>query len=471
MKRIAIIGAGISGLSCALRLEELRKQYGADLEISVYDSSSRAGGAIETESIDGFTLEKGPDSFISEKPWVLDLCKKLGIGSEVLDTRRENRKVFVVKGNRLISLPEGFYLIAPTRMVALAATPLFSILGKLRMGCELFVPKRSSDDDESIASFIRRRFGREALDRVGQPMIAGIYSGDPEQLSLSATMPRFRELERQHGSIIRGLIKNAGAHKVGQEVSGPRYGLFLSFRQGMETLVRSICSHLPKATFHFNAQVKIEGTDPSGRWVLIDQDGDRRSFDALCLSVSARQTAALIRNMDAVLAEELGHIRFESVATLNLAYKEEQIPRPLSGFGFVVPAIEKRSLTACTFVSQKYQDRAPKGYVLLRAFVGGAFGKEFFRMDDKDLKRAVVNDLKELLGIQAEPCFDRIARYSNLLPQYGIDHQQWASRIDKSVGQHSGLFLIGASYRGTGIANCVKEAELQADKIYSELFA
>ena len=469
MKRIAIIGAGISGLTCALRLEELRKKNEIDFEVSIYDSAPRAGGTIETEIRDGFILEKGPDSFISEKPWVLDLCKKLGIESEILDTQNENRKAFVVKNGRLIALPEGFYLIAPTQMASLAVTPLFSILGKIRMASEVFIPRKPSDSDESIASFIRRRFGKEALERVGQPMIAGIYSGDPGRLSLSATMPKFKELERQHGSVIRGLIKNAKDHKIPPKVNGPRYGLFLSFDKGMETLIRAITAGLPKEALHLNSRVKVECRDPSGKWIISDNSGRRQSFDAICLSVNARQAAALVRNVDPIFADKLGRLYFESVATLNLAYKKAQISHALNSFGLVIPAIEKKSLTACTFASQKYRNRSPEGYVLLRAFIGGAFGKEFFLMNDKDLEKTVTDDLRKLLNIAGEPYFYCISRHPNSLPQYAVNHKQWVAQIEESATSYPGLFLTGASYRGTGITNCVKDAELEADKIYARL--
>lgn len=470
MKRIAIIGAGISGLTCALRLEELRKQNNTDLEIFLYESASRAGGTIETEIRDGFTLEKGPDSFISEKPWVLDLCNKLRINSEILDTQNENRKVLIVKNGKLIALPEGFYLIAPTHLPALAATPLFSALGKIRMASEIFIPKRPSDTDESIASFIRRRFGKEALERVGQPMIAGIHSGDPERLSLLAAMPKFVELERQHGSVIRGLIKNRKNDKAMRKVSGPRYGLFLSFKNGMETLTRSICKKLPEETLHLNCRIKIEGRDALRKWVLSDQDGQTQAFDAICLSVSAKQAAALLRNVDSAFADQLDRLYFESVATLNLAYKRTQISHKLDSFGFVVPAIEKKSLMACTFASQKYRNRSPEGYVLLRAFVGGAFGKEFLQMEDKDLKEAVTHDLKTLLGISGEPSLHCMARHTNALPQYTVNHKLWLSEIEERAKKHPDLYLTGASYRGTGITNCVKDAELEADKMYKDLY-
>jgi oxygen-dependent protoporphyrinogen oxidase len=229
-------------------------------------------------------------------------------------------------------------------------------------------------------------------------------------------------------------------------------------------------ANLPEKALHLNSRVKIERGD-SGKWILSDEDGRSQSFDAICLSVSAGQAAALIRSIYPVFASKLECLYFESVATLNLAYKREQISHALNSFGFVVPAIEKKSLMACTFASHKYSNRSPEGYVLLRAFVGGAFGKEFFEMNDKDLKKAVTNDLDKLLGIVGEPCFYSIARHPKALPQYAVNHKQWVSEIEESAKNHPGLFLTGASYRGTGITNCVKDAELEADKIYERLYS
>lgn len=469
MKRVAIIGAGISGLVCALRLEELRKRGEHDFEVILFDAAPRAGGTIETEAEDGFILEKGPDSFIAEKPWVPDLCKKWGMDSEILDTQAKSRKVFVLKNGEMVPLPEGFYIIAPTQPASFAATSLFSLRGKIRMAAEWFIPGKKTDSDESIAAFIRRRFGQEALERVGQPMIAGIYSGDAERLSLSATMPKFMDLERRYGSVIRGLIQSRKTHKIAREVSGPRYGLFLSFKNGMETLVRRICAELPEGTLHLNTRMKIEERDETGRWLLSDPNGRWHTFDAVCLSVNAAQAALLLKDVDAAFASLLNRLYFESVATLNLAFKKDQITHAIDSFGFVVPAIEKKSLTACTFSSQKYENRAPKDYVLMRAFIGGAYGKEFFSMDDDDLIKNVMQDLKKLLYISGEPYFHRMARHPNTLPQYAVGHKQWVSQVEQNAKKHPGLFLTGSSYRGTGITHCVKDAELQADEIYEGL--
>ncbi len=468
MKRVAVIGAGVSGLACAFRLEELRKEHSLPLEVTVYEAAPRTGGTIGTEEKDGFVLEKGPDSFLSEKPWALTLCQKLGIQSRIRSTKSDNRKVFVAKRGKLIPLPEGFYLIAPTDMGALASTPLFSLPGKLRMASEIFVAKRADGGDESVASFIRRRFGREALERVGQPMVAGIHSGDPERLSLSSTMPKFSELERRHGSVIRGLLKSSSENKVSSDTRGPRYSLFLSFDAGMQTLTDALAKSFPAGVLRPDSPVSL-GKHGDGRWTVARAGEAPEIFDAVCLALGAKRASSLLRPVDAALADELGRLRFESVATLNFAFKRPQISHPMDGFGLVVPAVEKRSFIACTFASQKFEGRAPEGHVLVRAFAGGAYGKEFFGREDGDLRDAVLADLQALLGISGRPVIERLARYPESLPQYEVGHDAWLSRVGQALSKHAGLFLTGSSYRGTGITACVHDAQLQADAIAAGL--
>ena len=319
MKRVAIIGAGISGLACAHRLTELAAKGGAGLEISVFDGASRGGGTIESEKRDGFLLEKGPDSFISEKPWVMDLSKRLGIDSEIIGTPGENRKTFVVKNGHLIPLPEGFYLVAPVNPVSFLKTPLFSWRGKLRMLAEIWIPKKKAGAEESIASFIRRRFGEEALRQVGQPMIAGIHSGDPENLSISEVLPRFKELEEKHGSVVRGLLR--GGEKPAKEASGPRYSLFLSYREGMETLVRALAGRLPQGALRLGTEIRKIARDRStGSWILLGKSGETYSADAVCPALPAHRAAALLEETSPDISKRLGEIPYESVATLNFAF-------------------------------------------------------------------------------------------------------------------------------------------------------
>ena len=468
--KIAIIGGGISGLSCAHRLIELQRENQSDLEVHLFEGSSRLGGTIETEKRDGFILEKGPDSFLSEKPWGVNLSKRLGIESEIIGTRNEFRKSFVVRKGKLHELPEGFYLIAPTRIGSFFASPLFSWLGKVRTCAEWVVPKRENSKDESISSFIKRRFGHEVLERVGQAMLAGIYSGDPDRLSLEATMPRFRELEKKYGSVIRGLFMEAEKRKEIGKASGPRYSLFLSFREGMEMLIVKLKETLSGDSIHLNSQIDQITYDFQNRsWRLTVKDGHIYEVNFICLALPVRQVSQLFSGFDGPLSQMLAGIPYESVATINFAFKRTDITHPLDGFGFVVPAIEKSSLIACSFNSVKFDHRAPKNFVLLRAFVGGAFGKRFFAMDDADLTKCVLQDLSSYLGIQGKPLFTTLSRYENAMVQYEVGHRELVSQIEERVKRFKGLFLTGSSYRGAGIPDCIFDAERSAEEIYQEL--
>lgn len=472
MKRVAIIGGGISGLACAFRLAELNAERAKDLEILLFDSSRRAGGGtIQTETKDGFILEAGPDSFLSEKPWAVELSKRLGIDSKLINTEDQNRKVFVVRQGRLIELPQGFYLIAPTNFGSFLRMPLFSLAGKIRMISELWVPSKKTSEEESIGAFIRRRFGRETLERVGQPMIAGVHSGDPERLSLEATMPRFAALEKKYGSVIRGLFHES--KKRGEKlekVSGPRYSLFLSYLDGMETLTQALATRLPEGALRLGEEILEMDYDPQNlSWRLKDTKGEYFTADAVCLALPAYKASVLLKNAAPSLSSQLANIFYLSIATINFAYKEEDISHPLDGFGFVVPATEKRAIIACTFSSKKFKNRAPKGHVLLRAFVGGFSGEEYFNREDNELVRAAREDLSSLLGIKKEPLFSLLSRYPKSMVQYEVGHRSLVEKIETECGQYRGLFLEGSAYHGSGIPDCVRDAELCAERIFKTL--
>ncbi len=470
--QVAVIGGGIAGLTCAHRLLELESTHGRPVEILIFEAGPKLGGVIETEMREGFILEKGPDSFISEKPACLELCKRLGLESEIINTNFENRRSFVVRHQKLLPMPEGFYLIAPTRLKTFLETPIFSLSGKMRMLLETLVPKNKNGNDESVGQFIRRRFGKEALERVGQAMLAGIYTGSPEVLSLAATMPRFKEWEQKYGSVTKGLLAEAKKEKeVLGQASGPRYSLFLSFRNGMETLTQALTARIPEQSVKPNSPVKeVFQEAPDKKWKIVMASGQIRVADAVCLALPAAQSALLLKNGAKLLSDKLGGISYESVATLNLAYRREAVGHALEGFGFVVPRIEKSSLIACGFSSQKFIRRAPQGYVLLRVFVGGAFGRSFFEREDKDLLESALEDLNKFLNIKEAPVFSVLRRYPNSMAQYGVGHLNLVSEIKKQTEKHKGLFLAGAAFRGVGIPDCIADAELQAEQIYRTFF-
>lgn len=463
-KKIAVIGSGVAGLACARRLVELGNEQQKNWRVSLFDGASRPGGTIRTERRDGFLLEKGPDSFLSEKASILELCGRLGLESELIPTQKQARGAFVARKNRLVPLPEGFYLVSPSRVGSFLSTPLFSARGKARMLAEYFLPPQNMDRDESVAGFMRRRFGREALEIVGQPMIAGIHSGDPEKLGMLGTMPRFKELEKSYGSVIRGLRvqrKKAGALR---EAKGSRYSLFLSFREGMETLSRALAAGIPSDSWNLRTEIHDIRRE-SGVWKFTAGDGRCFEADAICCAASAKKSASLFQNFSPHLSDLLHTLAYESIAVLHLAYRRTDIAHAMSGFGFVVPSVESRSLTACTFACHKFIGRAPEGFALLRAFIGGFAGKKYWEMEDADLTRCVQADLNTLLGIRREPIFTALDRHAQAMPQYGVGHAAWLERVESELSNFPGLFLTGSAYRGTGIPDCAADGERQAMRI------
>ena len=444
MKHVVIIGGGISGLAAAHRLLEKTRESTAPIELTLLESSNRLGGIVQTAERDGFLLERGPDSFISEKPAALNLTKRLGLQSRLIETNSQHRRSFVVNRGRLLPVPEGFHLLAPARFWPFFKSGIFSPTGKARMALELLVPRGAANGaDESLANFVRRRFGREALERMAQPMVGGIYTADPEKLSLRATMPRFLEMEREHGSLIRALRKQ-NSEAADRETSGARYSLFLSFDRGMQVLTDELAKQVAnaKVSLRLNTAVTSVAREPGesgGAWRLTTADGETLFADALCLALPAYTSAQLLANVDAKLAAALSAISYASSATINLAYRREDIPHPLDGFGFVVPFIEGRSLIACSFSSVKFAGRAPANHLLLRAFLGGALQPGALDRSDSELLAAVRNDLRDLLGVNKEPLFAEITRWKRSMPQYDLGHLERVREIEERLTSLPGL--------------------------------
>jgi oxygen-dependent protoporphyrinogen oxidase len=444
-KRIVIVGGGISGLAAAHRLVELGHQ-----QVTLLEAAPRLGGTIQTERRDGFLLECGPDSFISEKPEAVALAKRLGLESRLIETNEQHRRSFIVRNGRVRPVPEGFQLLAPSRIWPFLATDIFSLTGKMRMAADLFLPRRSSngDDDESLASFVRRRLGQEALERMAQPMVGGIYSADPETLSLRATLPRFLDMERDHRSLILAMMRQGSAQKIG--TSGARYSLFLSFDEGMEVLTNALAGVIPNVRLN----TRIDAIHKSnGGWTVTTDAGESLEADAICLAVPAYVAAKLVDNVNQRLASQLSAIKYASTATINFAYRRAAINHPLDGFGLVVPRIEKRSLIACTFSSVKFAGRAPDGHVLLRAFAGG------------DMGTRIEADLRELLGINGKPLFTEVKKWERSMPQYEVGHLDRVTEIENELERMPGLTIAGNAYRGVGIPDCIRSGETAAEKI------
>jgi oxygen-dependent protoporphyrinogen oxidase len=457
MNKIVIIGGGISGLAAAHRILELNPST----RITILEASNRLGGTIQTEHRDGFLLERGPDSFISEKPHALALAKRVGIESQLIQTNEEYRRSFIVRDGRLRAVPEGFQLMAPSRMWPFITSDIFSLAGKARMAADLLLPRKSTNGttDESLASFVRRRLGEEALARMAQPMVGGIYTADPETLSLRATLPRFLDMEQKHRSLILAMLRQGRAQKTG--TSGARYSLFVSFERGMQVLVDAVTQ--------INADIRLKTraqrlTLDQG-WRISADTGEQFEADAVCLAVPAYVAASLLKDTEEPLAQKLREIKYASTATINFGYRRAAIAHPLNGFGFVVPFIEKRSLIACTFSSVKFSGRAPEGYVLLRAFAGGALQPEIFALDEAEMSKRVEADLRELLGISEAPRFVEVSKWERSMPQYEVGHLDRVSEIEGLVKQLPGLALAGNAYRGAGIPDCVRSGEAAAESL------
>jgi oxygen-dependent protoporphyrinogen oxidase len=467
MKRVAIVGAGIAGLSTAYYLSRLSQQGGQELEIALLEKEGRLGGSILTEQANGFLMEGGPDCFLSEKPWALQLCRELGIEGEVIGTNQQVRRTFILWKGKLHEIPEGFMLLAPTSLQPFIKSSLFTLPGKLRMGLDLVVPRKKSNDEESLAAFVRRRLGREALERIAEPLVAGIHAGDPETMSLQSTFPRFIELEQSYRSLIRGMYqrKKQFAHLRRQHT------LFITLREGMEQMISALEKALPSHCIFPKQEVrgleKIHGKPAKGPRYRLQIQGKKKPLDAdaVVLTTPAFVAAELLEGIAGDIASQLRTIPYCSTATINLAYERSQIRHPLDGYGFVVPRLEKRNIMAATFSSVKFSNRAPQGKALLRCFVGGAKNEGIVSWEDEKLRAAVRKDIEEILKIQGEPLLARIYRWPKAMPQYTLGHEERLSHIEHGLAKHSGLFLAGSAYHGVGISDCVHEAELTSQKV------
>jgi len=466
-RRLIVVGGGIAGLSAAHRLSELNEQNPDPFEVTLIEASPSVGGSISTLKTDDFLVEQGPDSFITLKPAALELCKRLGLADSIIDTRPDSRKTYVALDGRLLPLPDGFQLIAPTSIMPFLKSNIFSWRGKLRMMMEMFIPRSRGKNDESLASFITRRFGREALERVAQPMIGGIYTADPEKLSLLATMPRFLELERKHGSVLRALLTERKDSSIG---SGARYGLFVSLKDGMQSLVDRLVEKIGEQ--NIKTGFKAIAVERSGeKWKVRFENESEEFCDGIILATPSYVSAGLIQGIDQELSDRLGQIEYASTAVAVFGFNRRDIKRDIDGFGFVVPVTEGRTIIAAAFSSKKFEGRASKDKVLIRCFVGGALNPGVLELDDEGIKNRALKDLTDFLGIEGPPIFSLIARWPSSMPQYHVGHVDLVSKIMNGLRSHRGLFVAGSAYEGVGIPDCVRSAEKAADKAAEELAA
>jgi protoporphyrinogen/coproporphyrinogen III oxidase len=461
MKQIAIIGGGIAGLSAAFFLEKARRA-GADLQWTLFEKSGRLGGVIQTERRDGFVIEAGPDSFLSAKPDGARLCHDLGIGDQLISSNDADRKTYILVKGKLVPIPLGLEFMVPTRVWPMAATPLFSFKTKLRMAAELFSSARKEAGDESVGDFVRRHFGQEMVDRVAEPLLAGVYGGNAEHLSIRAVLPRFAEMEREHGSLVRATLKAKAQFKSKAPAGAKPQPLFTSLKNGMQQMVEALVASLPQASIRLRQQ-NVSLRPANDDW-QVESAGTREKFQAVLLAVPAPSAAALLRQVHPVLMEGLKKIEYTSSAAVALAYDEADLP---PGHGFLVPRSEGRKMMACTFVHKKFPHRAPKGMKLLRCFFSSSRMADLLTHSEEDLQEIARQELKEILGLNAEPRFARTFRWDRAMAQYETGHLDRVAEMEETIAAMPGFHIIGNSFHGIGVPDCIKSARLAVEQITS----
>ncbi|HTR61463.1 MAG TPA: protoporphyrinogen oxidase [Candidatus Binataceae bacterium] len=467
MKSIVIIGAGITGLAAAHRIGELAAARERPIEVTILERGARAGGPLKTVRRDGFTMETGADSFLTEKPAAADLARRLGLENDLIPTREQFRRTYVVHDGKLVEIPEGFSLLAPTHLEPVMKSSIFSEEGKRRIAMEPSVAPRIDAGDESLAAFVTRRLGREVLDRVAQPLAGGIYTADPERLSMAATMPRFVEMERRYGSLIHGLQEAEKARTLKTAgTSGARWSLFLSMRTGMGSLVDALAARVSKS-LRFGADVCDVSRHDDG-WTVALADGNRFDTDAIICAAPAFAAARFLKSTDAALAQALGKASYASAATVNLTFRESDFPKSPNAFGFVVPIIEHRKIIAGSFSSLKFEGRAPAGTILARAFVGGVLQNDMNSLPDDAIVTAVRDEFRALLGVTAAPGIVEVQRWPDSMPQYEVGHLDRVAEIERAAARLPRFVLAGAAYRGVGIPDCIRSGEQAAQTILDQ---
>ena len=444
MVDVAIVGGGISGLSAAYELQRRGRS------VRVLEASPRAGGVIRTERFDGWVIDGGPDSMLVQKPAAVSLCRELGIADRLVSTLTP-RTAYVLRDGRLHQIVEGSFLGFPIKAAALARSSLFTIGGRVRMAAELLAPASNSDEDESIASFARRRFGQEAVDYLAEPLLAGIHAGDVDRLSVRALFPRLVDAEQQRGSVIRAM---RALH-----VKPSPQGAFVSLPGGTQELVDTLAAALTPGTIIANAPVTEIGR--AGHFTLQTGAGPVEAR-AVILAAPAYVAGRLLRSLDTSLGSLCESIPYASTATVALGYRRDQIGAPMNGSGFVVPRIEGNPLLAATWVTSKWPGRAPDGHVLLRGFLGGGRDPERLNEPDDRLITTVVEELTSLMRISAGPLFTRLFRWTRQSPQFEVGHLSKLATIEERVSRLPGIFITGSGFRAIGIPDCIADGRATA---------
>ncbi|MGA3317915.1 MAG: protoporphyrinogen oxidase [Candidatus Korobacteraceae bacterium] len=452
MKRIAIIGGGISGLSAAFYLQKARAA-GADLECTLFESGQRLGGSMYSDRVEGCLVEAGPDSFLTEKPWALSLCKELGIADQLIGSNDARRKTYIVVNGRLVVMPDGLMFMVPTQLVATALSPLFSWSTKLRMARELLHPPRPMQTDETVAQLVERHFGAEVVDRLADPLLSGVYGGDAAKLSARAVLPRFVEMEEKYGSLSRAML--AAHKKMMATRKHPPPPLFTSLQDGMQQMVDAIAARLDPESIRLRTHIlRVYPEDSSWR-VAVEMNGEER-FDAVLIATPANVAGNLLDGVDRGLARNLLDITYSSSITVTLGYYLQQLAGLPPGFGFLVPRSEGPRMLACTFVHNKFPHRAPQDKGILRCFLGGARDEAVLGLSDDEILETVHRELRDILKLDARPIFSRVYHWRGAMAQYEPGHIARVQRIEKHVAEIPGLALAGNAYHGIGVPDCIR---------------
>src|SRR5271169_1998443 len=462
MKRVAIIGGGISGLTAAFHLEKARA-LGSDLRYTLLEAGRRLGGSMNSDRVEGCLVEAGPDSFLTEKPWALTLCKELGIDEQLIGSNDAQRKTYIVVDGRLIAMPDGLMFMVPTKLVPTALSPLFSWGTKVRMARELLHPPRPMEDDETVGELVERHFGAEVVDRLADPLLSGVYGGDANKLSARAVLPRFVEMEEKYGSLSRAMLE---AHNKMRALAGkqPPRPLFSSLKDGMQQMVDSVVARLDPAAIRLRTRVRgIYREDE--RWRVAIDMGGNEMFDAAIVATPANIAGGLPEAVDRDLADDLLGITYSSSVTVTLGYHMDQLRHLPPGFGFLVPRSEGTRMLACTFVHNKFPHRAPAGKGILRCFLGGARDEAVLNLTDEEIVAIVRAELKETVKLEARPMFDRVYRWRGSMAQYESGHIARVERIEKRVKEIAGLEIAGNAYHGIGVPDCIREGMNAANAI------
>ena len=469
-KRIAIIGGGIAGLAAAYTISEARRA-GRPVEEFLFEAGPRLGGALCTERVEGFIVEAGADSFLTEKREALDFCTKLGLLPQLVGSEDHHRRTWILHRGRLHALPEGFEFFIPARTLSVLGTPLLSLRDKLALPSELLHRPRKPGADESVANFVNRHFGRSLVDNIVEPLLAAVYGGDPYRLSAQAVLPRLVALEQSSGSLIRGLrqaakerARQALADKPGASARPP---IFTTLRDGVETLATAIGLHLEPSRVFLSRRVtgvsRLVEAGGTGQFSVRIESQPDFAADALINAAPAREAAGLLRELDPNLADDLREIPYSSSLIVALAYRAEQAPRLPPGFGFLVPRQEGRRLRACTFVGQKFSHRVPPGHVLFRCFLGGMADESALELGDAEVLALVRRELEQILGVSGEPLFSRFYRWPRALAQYVVGFPDLQRAIRARLAGQPGLFLCGNAYEGVGVPDCIRSGRLAAE--------